>query len=309
VSLTRVFLSAPRYVLGEIELDHSEIGNLPERAEEFGMPRRPELWGWGKVHRTEKSLETLAIECGTATLRGAALDPVSVDALVLCSTRFPGDAETHGNFVETIVTGLGTGNHDVMGMTLNRCTNLLAGLRVAQALIAGGSHRRVLVITTDRVADETTRMRNFALFSDGAAACLVTDTDGEYELVASGAAHDTTAMDWSHEISADLSRRVNEALLTSRDMKLDDVDGLMHSNIYKPVVMMKELQAGFSASQLCTGNIERFGHCFAADPVVNLADRDAADRIRDGRHYMLAASVPGVRVGILLRKLPVATGR
>jgi 3-oxoacyl-[acyl-carrier-protein] synthase-3 len=44
------------------------------------------------------------------------------------------------------------------------------------------------------------------------------------------------------------------------------------------------------------------GHCFAADPLINLVDRDAQGELRDGAHYLLAASVPGSRIGVLLRK-------
>lgn len=299
-----VFLSAPWYVLGEIPQDHSELPGLRERAEEYGMPYQPELWGWGTVRRTEKSLESLAVESGAATLREAGVAPESVDALILCATRFPGDAHTHGGFVERVAAGLGISGCDVLGLTLNRCTNLLAGLRVAETYVAAGRAREVLVITTDRITDEATRITPFALFSDGAASCLVSATGGAYAVIASAAAHDLTRLDWSYEISSDLARRVNEKLLGPQQMKLNDIDGLCHSNIYLPVVVMKERQAGFTPAQLYTDNIARVGHCFAADPLINLVDRTAAGQIVDGRHYLLAASVPGSRTGVLLRKLP-----
>jgi 3-oxoacyl-[acyl-carrier-protein] synthase-3 len=77
----------------------------------------------------------------------------------------------------------------------------------------------------------------------------------------------------------------------------------MHTNIFKPIIVMKEMQAGFTPNQLFTDNVARVGHCFAADPLINLIDRAAAGHLADDRHYILASSVPGLRIGALLRKV------
>src|SRR6266542_3744276 len=122
--------------------------------------------------------------------------------------------------------------------TLNGCANLLAGIRTADEMVASGRHRRVLVITTDRIGDEAARMEKFALFSDGAASCAVTDERGlpGFELVSSATAHNIAELDWSNELNSDLSRQVNESLLTPFGMQAGDVSGLMHANIFRPIV-------------------------------------------------------------------------
>jgi 3-oxoacyl-[acyl-carrier-protein] synthase III len=66
---------------------------------------------------------------------------------------------------------------------------------------------------------------------------------------------------------------------------------------------MKERQAGFTAGQLYLDNITRLGHCFAADPLINLVDRAALGHIEAGSHCMLASSVPGSRIGVLLKEV------
>ncbi|MER5841973.1 hypothetical protein ABT099_17030 [Streptomyces prasinus] len=164
-----VHLSAPRYVLGESEAHHTSIEDLPRKARAFGMPPKASLWGWGSVRRTAESLETPAVRSGRATLDAAGAAPSSVDCLVLCSTRLPGGPHTHARLVQDVMSRL---DLDDAAFTLNRCTNLLTGLRTAQALIAG-RHRGVLVVTTDRMTDASQRMETFALFSDGAASALV----------------------------------------------------------------------------------------------------------------------------------------
>jgi 3-oxoacyl-[acyl-carrier-protein] synthase-3 len=301
-----VFLHGPLYVLGEIAADHTTVEGLDARAEEFRLAPDPRLWGWGNVHRTERGLEAMAVDSGAATLRVAGIDPSSIDALVLCSTWVPGHARDHGRFAQTILSGIGLGDIAFYGMNLNRCLNLLAALDLASALVASGRNRRVLVVTTDRVADEADRMASYALFTDGAASCVVSrdpDCPGGYELVSCASAQDTSSLDWSSEISADLARRVNDSLLEPLGMKLGDVAALMHTNIFIPLVVMKERQAGFTAEQIYTDNITRVGHCFAADPLINLVDRAAAGHVLPERYYLLASSVPGQRIGVLLRTL------
>ncbi|ACU75166.1 3-Oxoacyl-(acyl-carrier-protein (ACP)) synthase III [Catenulispora acidiphila DSM 44928] len=302
---TGVFVRAPRYVLGEITRKHDEIDGFAEFVDEARMVPDADLWGWGEVHQTALTTAELAVEAGSRTLAAAAVEPGEVDALVLCSTRFPAEIAQHGELIATVLRGLELGPVPVTGVTLNRCANLLVGLRVAAAMVAAGQHRTVLVITTDRVAEESERLTEFALFSDGAASCLVTqqaDTAGDsYEWVADAGALDPAALGRVTEISADLAKVANAQLCAEAGITLDAIDGLLHNNIYLPIVTMKEVQAGFSLSQLDTANIARVGHCFAADPLINLADRRSAGTIRPDGLYLLASSVSGFRVCVLLR--------
>jgi 3-oxoacyl-[acyl-carrier-protein] synthase-3 len=300
-----VFLRGPSYVLGEQELDHAAIGNLGELADRFRLARSPELWGWGTIRATGRDLAELAADTGRATLAAAGLDAAGVDALLLCSTRIPGPAEGHGQFVASVLTGIGLPDLPFYGMNLNRCVNLLAGLDVAGALVTGGRYRRVLVITTDKVAPGADRMSPFALYSDGAASCVVAADPGEgggYELLGCATAQQTATMDGTAQISSDLAREVNDRLLGEHGLKPGDLGCLMHANLFTPLVVMKELQAGFSAQQLYTGNIARIGHCFAADPLINLVDRAALGHVEDGSYCLLASSVPGSRIAALLRR-------
>lgn len=309
---TDVFLAAPHFVLGEFAADHTAIPGLPARAREFRMAPDAGTWGWGMIRRTGRSLEALAVASGSATLRAAAADPSSVDLLVLCSTRFPHGAVPQGRFMQAVLTGLGLGNAAFAGVTMNRCANLVAALDLACSLVSSHRYRRILVVTTDRAEDEASRMESFALFSDGAASCLVVgDLGGQpgYQFVSSAVAQEPGSLGSTNEISSDLGRQVNDRLLTPLDMKAGDVAGLMHANIFKPILVMKELQAGFAPQQLWTRNISRIGHCFAADPLINLVDQDREGLLRDGCYYLLASSVPGTRIGVLLRRVAGAPAR
>ena len=301
-----VFLRGPGYVLGERVVDHTAIEALPELADQFRMAPDAALWGWGQIAATDRDLAELAVDAGLAALAAAGVDAAMVDALLLCSNAIPGPAEGHGSFVARVLTGIGLRDIPCYGQNLNRCVNLLAALDISRALVSSGRYRAILVITTDRVAGGAPRMSRFALFSDGAAACVVAADPGDtasYELLGCATAQDTATLEWTNEISSDLARIVNDALLTPAGLKLGDLSALLHANLFRPLVVMKERQAGFGPEQLYLDNIPRVGHCFAADPLINLVDRVSLGHLDQGCYCMLAASVPGSRFGVLLQKV------
>jgi 3-oxoacyl-[acyl-carrier-protein] synthase-3 len=306
------FLLGPSYVLGEREADHTEIDNLTELAGRFKLAPQPGLWGWGTIRTTGRELEEMAAETGLASLRSAGLTAESIDAIVLCSNLIPGPAEGHGEFVGKVLAGIGLGDIPAYGANLNRCVNLLAGIDIARAFVVSGRYRQVLAITTDKVAEGADRMSQFALFSDGAASCVVAaEATGAacFELLGCATAQDTATLEWTNQISADLAKDVNDRLLAEPGLKVGDLAALLHANLFTPLVVMKERQAGFGAGQLYLGNITRIGHCFAADPLINLVDRVALGHVKAGAYCMLASSVPGSRIGVLLRRDPRAEGQ
>jgi 3-oxoacyl-[acyl-carrier-protein] synthase-3 len=295
-----VYLTGAHYVLGELESDYTTISNRAAKVAEYRMADSPQLWGWGRVFRTERTLEQLAIDTGRGSLAGAGIDAADIDAVVLCCTWMPGSANEHGAFVQTLLRGIGLGDIPVYGQSFNRCVNLLAGIDVAHALAQSGRYRRILVITTDRIFDEADRLVSYAIFSDGAASCVVTTDEPADGFVIRGCAtaQQTGSLESSNEISSDLAREVNEKLLAPLEMKAGDIAALMHSHIFKPLLILKERQAGFTPDQLQPDHIARFGHCFAADPLINLVERP----INPDQFCLLASSVPGWRVGVLLQK-------
>ena len=300
------YLRGASYVVGEREVGYADIGDLPALAAAFGLAPDPGLWGWGTIRSTGRDLADLAVGTGRATLSAAGVEPASVDALVFCSTRIPGVSDNHGSFMANVLTGIGLGDIPFYGQGVNRCVNLLAGLDLASAFVLSGRYRRVLVITADAVAEGSAPMSQFALFSDGAASCLVTADPGaadSYEVLGRATAQDTTSMGSASQISSDLARAVNDRLLEPPGLKTSDIAALMHLNLFKPLLMMKERQAGFHPDQLYLDNIPRLGHCFAADPLINLVDRAALGHFGEGHYCMLAASVPGSRIGVLLKKV------
>ncbi|MCH7230948.1 hypothetical protein L0U85_08810 [Glycomyces sp. L485] len=296
------YLSAPQYVLGEITEPYDVVKGWRERAEELQMAPVPELWGWGQIRRTERDTAELAIESGRATIDRAGIDPDDIDDLYLCSTAFPTSLDAQTVLAARVLRGLGLRRAALTGVSLARCANLMLAMRAACAAVDSGQARTALVVTADRIEHGAHRIENFALFSDGAASCLVTaDERGDgFRFVAAAAAQDLAATDPGGQISADLAVQVNEHLHRATGVVPGDIARVLHNNLYLPLVSLKEAQAGFAPDQLHLDNITRFGHCFAADPLINLADLAEAGELRDGEPYLLASSVPGMRAALLL---------
>ncbi|MEU5978366.1 3-oxoacyl-ACP synthase [Streptomyces sp. NPDC047315] len=301
-----VFLLAPRYVLGEVEEPYTAVDDLPGRVAQYGIPLAPDTWGWGSFFRTGRSTVDLAVDSGAATLTAVGVPPSTVDGLVVCTSAVPGSVDDHAAFLGAIVRGLGlSGVSFACGVTLNRCNNLLAALHLARPLVACGAHRRVLVVTADRIVDEAVRLEKFALFSDGAASCLLTAVQGPgaFAVLATAAAQDAGALGGEDQIDPRLAVAVNGELERVTGVSPEKVTAVLPANLVRPLLTLKERQAGFRAEQVRTDNVARVGHCFAADPLVNLADLVAAGGARPDGLYLLASSVPGARHGVLLRKL------
>ncbi|CDH20933.1 hypothetical protein KKI93_17620 [Xenorhabdus bovienii] len=295
-------LIAPQYLLGEQVLPYHEIVQWQQRAANFSMAPEPTLWGWGTVHKNSHSVAEMAVATAKKTLLSANVHHQDIDTLIFCSTYFPDRPNEHISLLREVACPLNLEHTEIIGVTLGRCTNLIKGLRLAQARIASGQSKQALVVTSDCIVNEEERMENFALFSDGAASCLVcidSDPRPGFSIIANAEKQDLGQL--SQGLSVELSKAVNQALFHDAQILISDVNRLFHTNVYLPICNLKEMQAGYQASQLYTNNIMRIGHCFAADPLINLIDAQAQGELPHGGLFQLAASVPGARASLLLQ--------
>lgn len=288
------------YVLGEETLSYDQIPDWQQCAAAFSMPVQPALWGWGFVRKTTSSFMQLALESARKTL-AESFHPV--DSVIFCSTSLPADTDEQTRLLCAFADALQLNQTEITGVTLGRCTNLLKGVRLAQARIVSGQSKAVLLVASDCMANTQQRLENFALFSDGAASCVITTSDnpGEgFTLLASAEKQDLTTV--AGGLSSLLAIAVNQQLFAETQINISDVSRLFHTNVYLPLCNLKERQAGYVAEQLFTDNIVRIGHCFSADPLINLIDAEASGQLPEQGIFQLAASIPGARASVLLRK-------
>ena len=298
-----LFLHGCRYVVGESE---GSMDAMPGRSAFLAAHQMLDdraLWGWDRYRVSSRSAADLAAASARLTLDGFPGGADGIDAIVLCGARFPSDIDSHADVVGRFLDILELDRAVPYGATLNRCATLLSGLTIAEALVASGRHRAVLVAAADKVERPEERLRSFAVFSDGAASCvLAAEGPGEYTFVASAAAVERAGMTPEGEVSSDLICRVHVDLKDRIGVAVQDIRRLAHNNLFRPIVMMKEQQAGFRPDQLYLDNIGRIGHVFASDPMINLVDLTDVGAVDSGDVVALGSSVSGARFCALLRR-------
>ncbi|HEV7876819.1 hypothetical protein [Bradyrhizobium sp.] len=297
----KIYLHGCRYVIGEDERPVADIANFSDFLVQNQMIDDADLWGWDRYRLTRRSAIELGAEAAQRTLAAFGSRRHEVDAAILCGTRFPSDVDGHADVVGRFLQSLDLRETIPYGVSLNRCATLMAGLSLAESLVVSGKHRAILLTACD-TSDNEPRLRPFATFSDGAASCVITrDISGEFELITTAAAVDAAAMRPNGEISAALARRVNADLESRSGVPIDRIKRLTHNNLFKPIVMIKEQQAGFRKDQLFMDNIGRIGHVFASDPLINLIDLLGSGALDKNDLVAMGSSVSGARFGALLR--------
>lgn len=293
------------YVLGERELRYRDARNFERVLSENNYPDQPEMFGWGSFRQSDHDVFDLGIAAARRTLDKGGVPAREIDALFFCTTQFPGDAIAHIGFNVRLLGGLGLTNAFPAGITLNNCTSFLSAISMAVAMVRAGRCRHALLITADKVPDESLRMTNFALLSDGAASCLVSREPGlGYELVAEAFLPSVAPIDsYRGKDEPELYQRVARAVTDESGIEPAAVKKVLCSNIFKPITQLKESKLGFQRRQLHLDNVPRYGHCFSADTAINLVDCETQGAIAHGDHVLLAADAPNLRASLLLRKI------
>lgn len=300
---SKVYIHGCRYFLGEEERRVAEIPGLAGWLAQNQMIDDAGLWGWDRFRVSDRPAVELMAETARRSLADFDASQPPVDAVILCATRFPGDVDGHADFIGQLLDMLGLHHAIPYGFTLNRCATLTSALGLAATLVSSGRHNSILVTAGDTNGADDERLRPFAVFSDGAASCIVSaGYGGEFQLLGAAAAVDARMMKRNGEISAELTRRANAELLEAAQFDLGDIKRLAHNNLWKPIIVMKEQQAGFRRDQLYLDNIPRIGHVFSCDPLINMIDLAAGGLVAPGELLALGSSVSGARFSALLRK-------
>lgn len=291
------------YELGEHEAPYREAEGFAEKIARYEMLDDAAAWGWGRFFRSGRDRAELAVASARRTLALARCAGEDIDAVILCAAEFPANVDSHARYCRTLIEELGLGRAFVIGVTLARCNTMLSAVHLADRLVASGAYGNVLVVVSDKVADERERFQQFALFSDGAASCVVTSRPGDLAIIATASALDPAALDTAGRLSGRLGRAALEEITRRSGVPPGEISVVLPPNLFMPIVRMSETQSGFGPGQLYLRNISGRGHCFSADPFVNLADHQAAKGTRPGDHILLTSGVPGSRVSILARAI------
>ncbi len=288
------------YVLGEREANYRDCESFAQS----GMPDNPAMWGWGAYYETQKELCTLFAEAARKTIEKSGICESQIDAVFLCSATFSAYQGSHCDFLRKFLEGAGLVDDTIVrGITLDGCSTLLSTIDLARATVISGTHSNVLVISADSVQKHQPRFVSYALFSDGAAACIVSKnhrTDG-IEIVSAANASRIEMMSNSAPYCNDLANLTNQRALSSAGLASSDISIVFCGNLFLPLTLLRESEAGSDEDKIFTANIQKKGHCFSADPLINLCDSIETQSLKHNDYVLLAADSPGSRTTLIGR--------
>lgn len=189
-------------------------------------------------------------------------------------------------------------------VTQHACASGLLAVSLAGRLLAADPDPRALalVLTGEKAFTRTERMiPNTTFMGESAAAALVgAGADADHDRLVgyatrsygqfSGGAKMTPAQqaEFGEVYQSGLTEVIRAALETAGG----DVDGLsliLPHNVNRISWIRTCKLLGIPMDSVLTDNIREVGHCFCADPFVNLATALAAGRLEPGDRYLMAA--------------------
>lgn len=263
------------YVLGESRYGHTEASGFRDVIRTRNIPDMPELWGWGDYYAT-KDAYGLGEAAGASCLRKAGVGGTEVDLTIFACSYFPHNDDTLYQGTGRILKELELNRSLVEGQTLAGCASLLSAVKNAAHLVQAGVHENVLVVGVDALPAGVDRFWDYGLFSDAAAACIVTSSqrDGGLQLLGSarGAELDEIIGGVRFNAKKSLADRVLRELVATSDCELPRIAKVFDNNVFLPIKSQKAASLGFKKGQLYLENVSRVGHCLACDTFINLAD-------------------------------------
>ncbi|XYI03766.1 hypothetical protein ACMHYB_29960 [Sorangium sp. So ce1128] len=285
-----------RYQLGESSRTHVEASGFREVLAAKKLPDMPALWGWGAFHVTEDAYE-LGRAAAKRTLDASGIDPADVELTIFASSYLP-DADDHlYQGTARILKALGLTRSLLEAQTLAGCATLLSALQSAAQLVRAGVRKDVLVIGIDKMPKGIERFWDYGLFSDAAAACLVSSSPrgGSLRLVGSarGIELDEIVGGVRFDAKNALHVRVLSELMSGAGWTLPQVSRVFNNNVYLPIKSQKDLLAGFKKPQMFLDNVPRVGHCLACDSFINFCDYADSRTLAPGERFIFQADGNG----------------
>jgi len=278
-------MSAVPVVLSGVSYRHGQWRELVDLTER-GLAGLAELatlsqGGLARYSVLDRPVRELFAGCASDSLDSAGVKPSTVDAVLYFSSTFS-SYDDHGDLI-ALGRELGMGKALPIGLFQAQCSNFSYALMIATSLMRGQGMETVLLLGADAL-DESRASRLLpgaaSVFSDTVVSCVVsTQTAGGYavEHVGHVVEPELSALDpLKHTLrfmdlfAARLGRLCTDAY-ASTGLRPESFSHLVLANLTLPVLRNYAGVAGIPFARVPTGNVARFGHCFAYDQLITLA--------------------------------------
>lgn len=294
------------YALGEHVSEHTAASGYREVLAREQIPEVPEMWGWGRFHTTDQPY-VLGCRAGREALHRAELSPRDIDLLIVSCAYFPESDEELYRGAARMMRELEVVNAALDGLTLGGCATLLTSLQRAVQLVEAQVSKNVLVVAIDKLPTNELRFWNYALFSDAAAALVVSQDCSVpgYRVLATRRELNVAELGGDVRFNATslLHVKVLDAMfaeLEREGVTRRAIKKAFNNNVFLPIKSQKDKLAGLSREQRFTDNVVRIGHCLSCDSVINLVDYCGAHPPRAGDQFLMQGDGNGICAVALL---------
>ena len=184
--------------------------------------------------------------------------------------------------------------HDavVIGINQQACTGILGAVRLGSALLRSEPETaRLLCVTADRFPEAALYEQAYNLISDGASACILSRTPGEFRLIAhhhitNGALALCTSEETAGAFFPYMHRLVNETLQRA-GMQSADLAWVVTQNASDRVFEVLASLLGLPANRFACPTRSEIGHVISSDCLANLLRMDLEQRFSRGDRILL----------------------
>lgn len=307
---SNVYLTALSYELGDL----APMTRIDELRSDSAVLETFSALGLRRYARSDLEPYELARDSARRTLELWGKDASDIDAIIYATNTF-GDLRHHRDDLRRLCCALGTDRAYVAGVFGWECSNLYVALQSAMDRLALGRASHVLVISTDKGLPGESRVLppNLSLLSDGACSCIVTNVlpeRGGFSVLSSHSWSDPRLWEFGQPSDiAEFYRSVEgvkhtaASALQAAAVAPREVDVMVTNNYNASIMRTYALQAEVALDKVFFGNLARFAHAYAADPLINIADVAATGFSRSGACCLLVFSGPVSWGAAVLRQL------
>lgn len=279
---------------------------IEDTAERLGINRNQmkvfrRIHGLSHVH-WNPGLALLDLLSTPAEALLAAVPDKSSIRYLICTHTAPDIAPANINVPHLLRRRLGLRQAEAFAVTQQNCASALAAIDVAAALLrdTGDPSLRALVVAGEKPASRSfSVIPNTTIMGEGSAACLVNicgkgmrirsysvKIDGRHAEIYQSTPQ--AMADFFRNYAPTLAGTVRDAL-ASAGLGLADVSMIVPHNVNQSSWRRVSAELGVPSEQVYLDNVPRYGHCLAADPLLNLASLRAEGKLADGGVCVLAS--------------------
>jgi hypothetical protein len=201
----------------------------------------------------------------------------------------------------------------LLGLSFQDCCGAEGALRLAGDLVQGtGRSKNLLILLYGKVGLDEKRVgwNGETVFSDGAAACVVSSRGAGFQILASEVLTSPKLL-WLRDVGAhkqyleqclsSLSSVCNQALRNA-GIGADQVECVFATNGSRSYHNIIATAVGVPNNKIYSGDLPALGHVFSCDGLIGLKNYTSQQECRSGECYMLVSWSPYVMSAAVLRK-------